>query len=179
MGGKIAMTTALRFPERLRQLIVVDIAPVPYSLRFVDLIDAMTAIDVAAQTDRRKVDSALAGRIPDSILRAFLLQNLVRTEQGFAWRMNLDAIRSGLSDLMDFPAELTGARYAGPVDFIAGERSPSIAADHQPRIRKFFPAARIETIAEAGHWPHSEAPEAFWTLLSQALDRQAHPAGVP
>ena len=48
MGGKISMLTALRHPELVERLVVVDVAPVPYdhAAEFEGYIRAMRAIDL-------------------------------------------------------------------------------------------------------------------------------------
>ena len=50
MGGKAAMVTALRAPELVRRLCVVDIAPVDYGGRgeFEGYVEAMQGLDLAA-----------------------------------------------------------------------------------------------------------------------------------
>lgn len=170
MGGKVAMATALRFPERVTQLVVVDIAPVAYQERFADIIDAMLAVDISSIASRRDAEQALGSSVPDSRLRGFLLQNLIRDDYGYQWQLNLNAIRAGLADLMDFPEALRDLHYSGPAHFIAGGRSGSVRPEHESDIKALFPKARLDVIAEAGHWPHSETPDQFWELLAAAVD---------
>jgi esterase len=126
MGGKVAMAVALRAPERVEQLAVVDIAPMTYDERFAEIIDAMQDLDLTAIDDRRDADQALSVTVPDQRLRGFLLQNLLRTENGYQWRLNLEALRAGLAEISDFPQPLCDLRYLGPTTFIAGGRSVSV-----------------------------------------------------
>ncbi|RME34103.1 MAG: alpha/beta fold hydrolase, partial [Gammaproteobacteria bacterium] len=91
MGGKVAMTAALQQPEKVTALIVVDIAPVRYRHSFEPIFQALKSIPVEWIRSRQEAERLLAGYIDDSVLRAFLLQNLNRDESGFHWRINLDA----------------------------------------------------------------------------------------
>jgi len=70
MGGKTAMQVALRFPERVSRLIVVDIAPVQYEhlQKNLKLIRAMQELSLPKKMTRRRcfTSSALSQRPPGS-----------------------------------------------------------------------------------------------------------------
>ncbi len=173
MGGKVAMCLALAEPALVRCLIVVDIAPVAYGRAFAaPYAEAMLAIDLARHETRRAVDRELARSLPDPVLRGFLMTNLVRAGGagggGLRWGVNLEAIVRNGDALMDFPE--TAARYGGPALFIGGARSDYLGADTEAAVSRYFPAAGIARIAEAGHWVHAEAPEAFLGAVAAFLD---------
>src|SRR5215475_9154770 len=72
MGGKAAMVAALNHPGELERLIVVDIAPVPYTARHLALVRALRTLDLGPIKRRSDADRALAGAIPDTAERGFL-----------------------------------------------------------------------------------------------------------
>ena len=158
MGGKTAMHLALENPDRVSHLIVVDIAPAVSHHDHRAVIAALESLDLGGVTRRGDADHALAAAIPDRGLRLFLLQNLVATEHGWRWRLNLAALRDAMPDLLGFPEPDAGACYPGPTLFIRGGRSDYLLPEHEARIRELFPAARIDTIADAAHWVHAEQP---------------------
>jgi len=158
MGGKAAMTLALTACERVAALIVVDIAPVAYRRELEPLLDALLAIDPARYRSRGEVDAALRAAIPEESLRGFLLQNLEATEEGLRWRSNLAVLRRWLPAITGFPEWLRGRSCDSPTLFLRGQRSVYVEDAHLPRIREFFPKARIVTVAGAGHWPQVEKP---------------------
>ena len=160
MGGKAAMTLALRQPGLTRGIIVADIAPVRYSHDYDDHIGIMQGIDLKTVTSRQQVDEILSRSFDDAGLRAFLLQNLDRDEAGFRWRINLSSIKNHMQDILDFPEFSGDVRYDGPALFLKGETSDYINKDNEHTIRKLFPKARIETVKNAGHWVQAEQPEA-------------------
>ena len=175
MGGKTAMTLALRAPERVRWLVVADIAPARSPGDHRPIIDALRSLRLDALGSRAGADAALAPAIPDPGLRGFLLRNLVSDGGRLRWRIDLEAIAAALPDLADFPSAPPGAVHEGPVLFLRGERSDYLAAHHTPRIRALFPAASIVTIAGAGHWLHAEQPAAVTARIERFLDEA--PAG--
>lgn len=172
MGGKAVMQLALSGSVPVRALVVVDIAPVPYPDRQRGLIDSLLALPVAALTSRAQADATLATRIADPTLRQFLLQNLERRGHGFAWRIDLEAIKGNLAEILDFPA--TSRRVECPALFIAGARSHADLPRDWPQVLALFPRATLVVIDDAGHWVHADAPEEFMRHLESFLARCAH-----
>jgi pimeloyl-ACP methyl ester carboxylesterase len=188
MGGKVAMQLALRRPELLRALVVVDVAPVVYPVRggrtddpdeeaspFADYIAAMRALDLEALETRGQADEALQPVVPSRMVRSFLLQSLVRegtgADGGWRWRLNLEALERDLGELRGFPEPPPGASYDGPVLWIAGVNSTYVLPEDRPHMDALFPATRLVRIKDAGHWVHSEQPEIFLTTVRMFLER--------
>ncbi len=170
MGGKAGMTLALNDSNALARLIVVDIAPVPYHSHFNDeIIDALLALPLDVLKSRGEIDAALAPRIADPMLRSYLLANLRREGERFAWRINLAGLKASLPALLDFPKFDSGTCFDGPTLFIEGERSDYIRAEDRPIIRARFPAARIEIVPNAGHWVHADAPDSVTALVAKFM----------
>jgi len=186
MGGKVAMQLALRRPELLRALVVVDIAPVEYPVSggrtddpdeeaspFAAYIDAMRWLDLDALTTREDADAALRDAVPSRMVRSFLLQSLVRegvgTDGGWRWRLNLDLLARDLGELRGFPQPPAGAEFDGPVLWIAGADSHYVLPEDRPHMDALFPATRLVRIKNAGHWVHSEQPEIFLATLQLFL----------
>ncbi|WP_116452032.1 alpha/beta fold hydrolase [Blastococcus litoris] len=187
MGGKVAMTLALRRPELLRALVVVDIAPVEYPLQggrtddpdeeaspFAAFIEAMKAMDLGSLASRADADAALLTAVPSRMVRSFLLQSLVREGaggDGWRWRLNLDLLGRDLGELRGFPEPPDGASFDGPVLWIAGANSTYVLDEDRPHMDALFPATRLVRIKNAGHWVHSEQPEIFLETLRRFLER--------
>jgi len=169
MGGKVAMYFAGRYqPEPFAKLIVVDIAPKYYPVHHRPILDALQSIDVTALQTRQQAENQLAQLIPEPDVRLFLLKNLYRTEEGhFAWRFNLPVIDTQIENVGEaLPAHFQCEK---PVLFIRGERSRYIEDEDMKLILKHFPAARLETVAGAGHWVHAEKPAELLKLVQDFL----------
>ncbi|WP_413317931.1 alpha/beta fold hydrolase [Agrococcus sp. 1P02AA] len=178
MGGKAAMLAALRHPEKVARLVVVDVSPVEYRSadEFRGFIDAMLAIDLATIASRGEASAALEPAVPDPGIRGFLLQSLRRTtsaeqgEGGPAWRWmpNLEVLRRDLAVLRGFPE--AEAVYEGPVLWIGGAESGYVRDEFREAMEARFPNVRRVTVRGAGHWVHSEQPAIVTELLERFLD---------
>lgn len=170
VGGKAAMLTALRHPDLLDSLVVVDIAPVAYEEPFLAWVEAMQAIDVAGASRKADIDQALAPVVQDTATRLFLLQNLEeRAEGGFRWRPNLAAIAANMPTLLGFP-DVSSLSYDRRALFMSGTASDYIGQRHHGAVWDVFPQADFAFIDGAGHYPHTEQPQAFLDRLELFLD---------
>lgn len=165
MGGKAAMLLALNVPEKVRKLVVADIAPVAYSHTQTPLIDAMKSLDLSLIETRGDADRLLEPLIDDAGVRAFLLQSLDVKER--RWRLNLDVLAKEMDHIIGFP-EVSGV-FHGPALFLSGANSDYVKREHRDRIRSLFPAARFAKIPGVGHWLHAEKPREFEAAVSAFL----------
>lgn len=170
MGGKVAMALALRHPHLVRGLVVVDIAPddSSHGYGFGRLVEALRSLQLSQIDQRSDADRALAPAIPDPGTRAFLLQNLHRTRDGWHWRVNLDLIAAQLPSISGWPRGLQGP-YDGPTLWLRGSDSDYVRAEHGPIMRALFPRALLVTIKGAGHWINADQPDAVVAALSTFL----------
>jgi pimeloyl-ACP methyl ester carboxylesterase len=168
MGGKTAMQLALHFPQRVQKLVVADMAPRAYAAAHDKIFAALLALDLPKYENRTQIEEALAPEIPNPVLRRFLLKNLGRTHAGgWFWKINLRDIAENYWKLREPVAGQ--APFTGPALFIRGGKSKYVQPEDEPLIREWFPAARIQTIAEAGHWVHADQPEEFLRLVLDFL----------
>lgn len=171
LGGKVAMVLALRQPEIVSRLLIVDVAPVRYPPEYRHYVQAMRALDLSSFHRRADVDAALAAVVPDRRIRLFLLQNLGSGENGYFWRANLRVIEEAMDDLSAFPEFAPGTQYRGPTLFLRGGRSSYVKDSDRPLIESLFPAVRLETLPDAGHWLHADHPQAFVAAVSSFLQQ--------
>jgi esterase len=168
MGGKAAMNFALAFPEKIDQLIVVDIAPRFYDLEHYVIADGLAAIPIDSIKSRNEAEDVLKEYVSDAGTRQFLLKNLQRKpEGGFSWKINLPVIREKLGNVgEDLQYEGT---FNKPTLFIRGQNSSYVLDADWKRIREIFPIAKLETM-DTGHWVQAEKPQEFVSLVLRWLD---------
>lgn len=169
MGGKTAMWLALTAPDRVERLVVVDSAPVGSSSSMAGLLRGLAAVDVTALPGRAAADAALAAVAPDSRVRDYLLQNLVRHDGVWRWRMNVPALLAGIDAIRGWPEPPADARYLGPTLFLHGGESGYVQPAHEAVIRALFPYARFRSVPGAGHWVYADRPAEFLAALRAFL----------
>ncbi|MGB4112022.1 MAG: alpha/beta fold hydrolase, partial [Yoonia sp.] len=128
MGGKAAMVLALQHPEKVRKLIVGDIAPVAYSHSQMGPIEAMRGVDLGAISSRAEAQEQLTGL--EAGVDTFLLQSLDLKEK--KWKLNLDVLDAEMAKIVGFP-EVSGT-FDGPALFLSGAKSVYVLPEYRPRI---------------------------------------------
>lgn len=176
LGGKVAMTMALSWPEWLSGLVILDIAPVRYAHGFESHISAMQAVPLDRLNRRAEAEALLAERGLPPAVCSFLCQNLVpEAGGGWRWRVPLDAIAAAMPTITGFPTYEAGAVYRGPSLLIKGGDSEYVSDDHEHVIKALFPAVELVAIEGAGHWVHADRPTRVIEEV-EAFCRQVDPA---
>jgi esterase len=172
MGGKVAMTLAIQQPALLSRMIVADIAPVAYHHDYDDLIEPIRALELDSFESRTQIDHALRPHIPEDQLRAFLLQNLVRSESVWRWRVNWPVIQREMDSLTGFEPLKSDWVVDLSTLFIRGANSDYVGGAEIDVIERHFGNVEIATIEGAGHWLHAENPVEFARLAIDFLERE-------
>eukprot|EP00188_Purpureofilum_apyrenoidigerum_P002279 Plantae.Rhodophyta-Purpureofilum_apyrenoidigerum.ctg23981.p1 GENE.Plantae.Rhodophyta-Purpureofilum_apyrenoidigerum.ctg23981~~Plantae.Rhodophyta-Purpureofilum_apyrenoidigerum.ctg23981.p1 ORF type:complete len:314 (-),score=53.96 Plantae.Rhodophyta-Purpureofilum_apyrenoidigerum.ctg23981:689-1630(-) len=176
VGGKVAMILALEQPDRVSELVVMDIAPSDSRDRsntIVGAVQAMHDIDLDEFQSRRDIDTAFQKHgIREERLRQFLSTNVVPNSQlpgSYKWKLHIEAIHKSLPALQSFPKISPERTYQGPSLFVYGEKSDMLGREDASDIRKKFPRATIRKISKAGHWLQADNPDEFCRALSEFL----------
>ena len=82
--------------------------------------------------------------------------------------MNLESLYRNYDNLLAAP-EATEP-YEGEALFVRGGASPYVEDEDIGLILDWFPNARVETIAGAGHWVHVDAGEQLVELIRGFVD---------
>ena len=171
MGGKVAMTLTLSQPNYFSALVSVDIAPVNYRFTFSNLLKAMQTLPLAELSNRQQAEQHMRQTIDDPTLVGFILQNLVKDDSGFAWRINLPAIADNMSSISGFPEALRDRQNDLPALFVGGSLSDYLHERHAADIHHNFPNSEVRLIEGAGHWPHAEQTTEFLECLNSFIHR--------
>lgn len=170
MGGKTAISFALKWPEMINGLLIADISPfVNEDIRrsvfneHLTILRAILSIDLSKISSREKAESILKEKIPTEKIRGFILKNLQRTSgNNFAWKINASSLLTNLDKIMEgiergaaFTHQITGF----PVLFLKGADSDYLPDTDYMDIQKVFPAAEFIEVPNAGHWIHSDRPD--------------------
>lgn len=168
MGGKVVMNIATNHREKVKGLIVVDIAPKYYPVHHQTILAGLNAIDLNLVSSRKEADKALSRYVSEPGIRQFLLKNLARSsEKAFYWKNNLPVINVHIGNVGEMIIE--GSHYDGPTLFIDGPKSGYISSEDHESILEIFPKAEITEIPGAGHWVHVEQPAKFIEVVNKFL----------
>ncbi|MCR9141254.1 MAG: alpha/beta fold hydrolase [bacterium] len=172
MGGMAAMAFALEYPEALSGLVVVDIAPREYPPHHSKEFEALS-IDVSQYSSRSDIDARMQAIVSDRTVRQFLQMNLERKDEGYAWKVNVPALKnathtSGLENAGAIAGGNQG-QFAGPTLFLRGGDSDYIRDEDFGEIERLFAKSEIRTIAGHGHWLHYSAQDEFVAIVREFL----------
>lgn len=169
MGGKTAMLFATLYPEMVSKLIVADISPRFYPIHHDQILEGLSSLDFNVLESRTEADKTLSHYVSDFGTRQFLLKNLYWVEKGkLGLRMNLEVLKTNVEEVGEaLPISNT---FSGDTLFLRGDKSEYIALNDTSLIKMQFPNSSIETIANAGHWLHTENPDDFYDCVMRFLD---------
>ena len=172
MGGKVAMQLALTYPQLVKRLIVVDIAPVAYQSMGAGhhrVIEGMKTLDLERALTRADAEAHLKEHIEDEATLKFIMTSLARSPNGgLRWKLNVAAIEDQYDKLREKPVGENPIDK--PVLFVKGSESDYIRAKHEAEILELFPQAAVKIVMEAGHWVHADKPQAFQKIVFDFLE---------
>jgi esterase len=183
MGGKVAMLYAADYPERIKNLVIEDIAPKDYLIvgdesqyhLHRNILLALQEMAFGKFYARKLVEDRLSEKIDDSKIIQLLMKNVIwnPVTQGITWRLNAESLFDHLEEIVGgvnigwFEDRIPITAY--PVTFIRGQDSRYILDSDFPAIKLIYPDAVIVDIPEAGHWLHVQQPALFLNILSGIL----------
>jgi pimeloyl-ACP methyl ester carboxylesterase len=174
LGGKVAMNFCFKNSERVKGLIVVDVAPKTYNIDFhINILSVLLSVSLFNYKSREEIDTVLSKDIPELSVRSFLMKNLYRdVNKNLKWRFNIEVLRKELSNIKN--ADFLNGELILPTIFIKGGDSSYIISNDENLISKHFKNSRIREVVGAGHWVHAEKPDLFYkevmTFITQELD---------
>lgn len=167
MGGKAVMALTALAPERIDQLVAIDIAPVDYQVRRHDeIFAAINAVTEAQVSSRQQAAAVMREQLDEEGVVQFLLKSFVDGE----WRFNVPVLWDQYAHIVgwtDIPA------WDKPALFVRGGNSPYVTEAHRDALLAQFPQARAHVIAGAGHWVHAEKPDAVLRAIRRYLTDHA------
>jgi len=164
MGGKTAMLFSSQNPDYVKQLIIADISPRFYPIHHDAILEGLKSLDFKVLKSRGEAEEKLSNYVNDYGTRLFLLKNLYWVEKGIlGLRINLKVLTEKVSEVGE--ALPLHSKFNGATLFLKGDKSEYVAAQDETIIKSHFPKAKIETIANAGHWLHAENPKDFYDAV--------------
>ena len=178
LGGGVALQFAYQFPERVERLCLVSsggiAAEVSMLLRLVSLpvttplLAAMTTLPV------RRCGSVALGLLAKTRLARFRdageLGRIYEQLGDPATRLAFRSVVRGVIDWKGQIITLADRAYLAqqmPMCVVWGEHDPVIPSGHAQVAAEHLPSARIEVLADAGHFPHRDHPGRFAAIVRE------------
>lgn len=163
MGGKAVMALTALAPDRIDNLVAIDIAPVDYHVRRHDeIFAAINAVTSAGVSSRQQAATVMREFLAEEGVIQFLLKSFVDGE----WRFNVPVLWDQYPHIVGWE---TIPAWDHPALFIPGGNSPYVTEAYRDALLSQFPQARAHVIAGAGHWVHAEKPDAVLRAIRRYL----------
>jgi len=163
MGGKVAMHVAAKNEDLLEKLVIVDMGTKEYPMHHDHILEGINAVTLDNVSARSEAEKQMEPFIESEGIKQFLLKNLYWKEKGqLSWRMNVQVLEREMAKILGaFQAD----EILTPTLFIRGAMSNYILDEDISSLELQFPDIEMETIENAGHWVHAEAPNEFLEAL--------------
>ncbi|MGP8306594.1 alpha/beta fold hydrolase [Vibrio sp. YIC-376] len=156
MGGKVAMKLVDIVPHLVKQLVVLDMAPVAYTTnRHDNVFKGLQAVIAEKPSSRQQAMDILAQHVEIDGVRQFLSKSLYKEGDKMAWRFNVQSLLTNYAEIIGWE-EITPTDI--PTLFVKGGDSDYLMPEHQPAVQRQFKHAKAHIIANTGHWLHAEKP---------------------
>jgi pimeloyl-ACP methyl ester carboxylesterase len=183
-GGGVAMQFAYQFPERTERMILVasgGLGPeVTPAIRAITLPGFHQAMGVVTLPGARQLSTlALRALAASGLSRTRDLDEVAAIIESFKDPQARRAIRHVVSAVVDWRGQIVTMvdraylTEAMPMCVIWGSEDRVIPVGHAALAAGFAPAATIEVIADAGHFPHKDHPQRFVKIIDEFI--RSHP----
>ena len=173
-GGTIALLTALRYPERVQALVLVDAAVYANGpptwirpLLYLPQIRRLGPLLVRSIQTRGEAILSMAwhdpSKITPEIVAGYKIPLQAENWDRALWELTL------ASQVVPLGAELDKIRM--PALVITGDDDRIVPAEQSVRLAHQLPNAKLVVIPACGHLPQEECPEAFLPAVADFLTR--------
>lgn len=161
-GGALALTYALRYPERVSHLVLISTAarwdtpsPLPLDRGFPATEEAMR--------DRMRESMVHAVQSPARFAHAMdeLLPKMRFSPERLRWMAETGALR------FDLRGQLGAIR--SPTLIIHGQDDAMVPLAKGEELQRGIPGSRLVVVQECGHWPHVEKRAEFVRAVKEFL----------
>jgi pimeloyl-ACP methyl ester carboxylesterase len=181
LGGALAISFALQYPDAVQKLVPVD----AYGIMNRYMLHRLSWFYVHSPLNERSYAIYKSRRMTEQVARASgifyrperisteLMHDLVEASQipdaGMAFRSfqrseyGWKQVRSNLTSQLH--------HIQAPTLFIHGEKDMAVPLDAAKRAATLVPGARLHIMQDCGHWANREKPEEFLKVLSDFLSK--------
>ena len=172
-GGTISMLTALKYPERVTSLILVDpavyagggapawIRPLLGTPQF-DHLGPLFARQLQVQgTEFLKTAWHNPSKITPEIFEGYQQPLQINDWDKALWELTVSSRESGLAERV--------SEFNLPILVITGDDDRIVPTEQSLRLAEELPNAELAVIPQCGHVPHEECPAVFMQAVTEFL----------
>ncbi len=181
MGGKAVLQFSTKFPEKVEQMIIVDISTkknkhdtifLKYALNHQEILKIIINSNISTLKNRKEINNYFLKFFNDAFVLQLLQKNICRNEQKqFSWKINPNIL---FSNLHEISKEILISEKAKQIKslFIFGSKSPYFRKEDKELIYSTFYNAKIKIIKDAGHLIHIEKEKEFVQTVMKFIKTQ-------
>uniref|UniRef100_A0A1A9WGQ6 sn-1-specific diacylglycerol lipase ABHD11 n=1 Tax=Glossina brevipalpis TaxID=37001 RepID=A0A1A9WGQ6_9MUSC len=180
MGGRAVMYLALKYPDWVEKIVVLDVSPVgrpqdPMTMQQIFIL--MKGIEIPKTLtlpEGQVMMSELFSKVMDYQENVkFILRNLRKKQSGeFYWNVNVDALMENLRSYTEFRDQIMQfSPFEGSAMFVCGNRSNFVDPNTWADIQIFFPNSEVHWL-DCGHLIHMHKPTELIELVIQYFNEK-------
>lgn len=173
LGGRTAMTTACRFPDRVDACISVDAAPInesssksfgEFTYSVIKFMNQLSEEAVSKDEATKRAKEFFRGKLQ---FVSLLERNLDPNHKDeIKWLVNVEALMREFGNIPFFDETL---RYEGPCLQIVGGRSRIYPFEKYKKVFTKITEEDVVVVPDAGHWVHFDKPLETVKLIGDFL----------
>jgi len=179
MGGKAVLQFANTYPERVKQIIIVDISPRVYvhddefvkrTINHKVLLELMQKANLNEFKSRKEIIKYFSEYFQNIFTLQLIQKNIRKDENGnFAWKINVEVLNSNLHKIIK---EVKLSKNINDIKtlFIFGGDSPYFKNDDKMLINRYFENVKLKIIEGTGHLLHLEKENQFLSILNDFIN---------
>jgi len=169
MGGRNVMNFAARYPQKVSHLVIEDIGPEgnPHAHEYYEYLLGLVPTPFVNRTQAKEFFNNEFVKVAKTrenvqVLAQYFYANIIDKPDGTAdWRFS----RQGIIDSVKYGRDKDRweelASIQTPTLLVRGQNSAELKAEVYEKMMKSNPLIRGVEIPNAGHWVHSDQPQAF------------------
>lgn len=155
-GGRLALNFALKYPERVKQLILIDSAGIYHNGLFI--------------TIKRRLFKVIS-TIGKNLTSSDMLRKLLHKIAGVSDYKNASPImRQTMTNLLKSDASLNLTQIKVPVTIIWGRNDTITPLSHAYKLHKLIPQSQLHLVEGARHAPFFTHPEKVTQIILKTIN---------
>lgn len=165
LGGKTAMTFTHHYPQLVKHLVVIDIAPVAYKEnRHTQTFAGLFAVKAAKPETRQQAKEVISQQIPEEGVWQFMLKSFDPQAPEY-FKFNLSSLERNYPKVMGWEK----VSVQQPTLFIKGGNSDYMLREYTQETVEQFPNSKVHVISNASHWVHAEKSDSVIQAIAEFI----------